>query len=398
MKPPPEPTSPDDIESIFVISDLHTDHRDNLEWITSYCKGNAEPDDLPGPNDALIIVGDVSHKLSHIRQTLLIVKQNLNCRIFFIWGNHEAWVTKEDKEMDISLSTAKIQKIKRLCKSMDIYTDYKLLGKNHASPCFVIPMDSWYDSTLSFPGCEDLCTDLDQWPWMDFFVCKWPDREKLESMCKKKDPSVKIGTRDVGNVHLIPIGLTEWFRLQNEDSITKMKDEYQRWTNDERNRDKTNPGLISASHFLPNHQTLPDWKDPTTKVFPRHEWLNVPWAPTSTKFAKVSGSILIDEQIRDMNKDVQTILPEGSDPVTHLHLFGHSHQSKDFVFSGIRYIHNPLGAPKERWYHEDKRMKKIWDCRKEAKSDKDTSGSYTVSYTGGIGEIPGRRIPSGSAW
>mmetsp|Transcript_26774 Transcript_26774/g.40687 ORF Transcript_26774/g.40687 Transcript_26774/m.40687 type:complete len:155 (-) Transcript_26774:1646-2110(-) len=148
MKPSPEPTSPDDIESIFVISDLHTDHRENLEWITSYCEGNAEPDDLPGPNDALIIVGDVSHKLSHIRQTLMIVKQNLNCRIFFIWGNHEAWVLKSDKEMNTFLSIGKTTKIKRLCKSMDIYTDYKLLGKNHASPCFVIPMDSWCDSTL----------------------------------------------------------------------------------------------------------------------------------------------------------------------------------------------------------------------------------------------------------
>merc|ERR1712127_858712 len=154
------------------------------------------------------------------------------------------------------------------------------------------------------------------------------------------------------------------------------------------------PGLITVSHFLPNKQSLPEWKDPTTDEFNRKEWLSHLGRFQAAKFSKVAGSVLVDEQIRKMNKEIKSLLPE-SESVQHIHLFGHSHRPKDFVCKGIRYIHNPLGTPRERKGKsivKNVRMQKVWDCRKNTVSEIDPTLTYEVSYAGGLGEIPGRQI------
>jgi hypothetical protein len=79
--------------------------------------------------------------------------------------------------------------------------------------------------------------------------------------------------------------------------------------------------------------------------------------------------------------------------VKHLHVFGHSHRPKDFVHNGIRYVHNPLGKPKERemkMVSEHVDFQLIWNCTmstciSEIPEDK-------ISYSGGCGEVPGIRI------
>jgi hypothetical protein len=212
----------------------------------------------------------------------------------------------------------------------------------------------WYDGTLSIPGCEDLCHGFQYWPWTDFARCQWTD-----DFPRSTDLSTAR----------IPMGLVEYFATCNEGPIQEVSN-YFRPDMDSSSVDNddndggmmmirnNHTGLITFSHFLPNPQTLPDWKDLDSETFLRTEWLDHGAADISAKFAKVAGSKLIDEQIR-------TILPALSNSQQHVHVFGHSHRPKDFVYKGIRYVHNPLGKPRERdmsMVSPNVTFQLLWDC------------------------------------
>ncbi len=87
--------------------------------------------------------------------------------------------------------------------------------------------------------------------------------------------------------------------------------------------------VISFSHFLPRQELLPS-----------REWLKFKALP------QVSGSLAIDEQIRQINSK--------------LHIFGHSHINWDVTIDGVRYVQNALSYPRERVYREKPTIKLIW--------------------------------------
>ncbi len=414
------------IERIFAISDLHTDKISNLEWLREMCLSHRIMNNGIGPNDALIIAGDISHDLTMLKETFCIIKEHLNCHIFFVWGNHEAWIGGQEMDsLGIESSLQKIEFVKSLCSSLGVYTDCKLVGTSHDNPVVIMPIESWYDASLSLHGCEDLCKSFDTWKWVDFIRCVWPQNKTLlraNSIISKSNDIItdmllqKLQFKSVGQ---IPLGLTELLYHRNNKSIRNVQQMYLNWIKDDKDIDgKTNtpkknipPGLITFSHFLPNQKTLPDWKDPTSDTFHREEWLDHPVPEISAKFAKVAGSILIDEQIRSIIPrgtnimDAEDVVSNCLQTVQHLHVFGHSHRPKDFVLDNVRYIHNPLGKPAEREMNmvsQDVGPQLIWDCRSQSLQNNriwsDTKDdSLIISSVGmnrGIfgGEIPGTQV------
>lgn len=138
------------IERIFVLSDLHTDHGRNMDWVHQRCthpNGNT-----PGSKDALLIAGDISHDLDILKKTFDVLQNNLQCSIFFIPGNHEAWM---ERSKNYTNSFDKLDAVIQLCQQMGIYTTHCLVGTNHKCPAWVVPIHRYvYAFFLFFLWCQ----------------------------------------------------------------------------------------------------------------------------------------------------------------------------------------------------------------------------------------------------
>jgi len=203
------------------------------------------------------------------------------------------------------------------------------------------------------PNCDDLVKDMPHWPWVDFMRCDWTDKYTIEpSPTNDPFPHAKFPTRS----------LVKTLLKQNSDSISDIQLALAKTEGGRK------LGLISFSHFLPNLQTLPDWKDPSSESFEREVWLDHPGPGVSAKFALVAGSNLIDKQLRSIltKTEVDNIQMINTSFIRQIHVFGHSHRPKDFEYQNIRYVHNPLGKPREResrMISPDVDFQCIWDTR-----------------------------------
>jgi predicted phosphodiesterase len=292
------------IERIFALSDLHTDHVDNLKWLQSRMKHGDFSD-----KDLIVVAGDISHEYDRLEKSLQAMRDT-GAHVFFVAGNHEAWLTKQDSEQALT-SIQKLDRVYETCRQAGVWTEPLLVSGPHST--WVLPLQSWYDGSLTFN--QELCRDFGRWPWMDFVRCRWPIDD------------FPPASKESGNGK-IPMGLTEYFLQGNRDIMAGLDL-------------STAEAVLTVSHFLPNVQSLPDWADLNSPVFLLDEWLDHGAAGMSAKFAKVAGSALLDEQIRSLTAFSNR----------QIHIFGHSHRPKDFEFGGIRYIHNPLGKPRERQMH-----------------------------------------------
>ncbi|GKY97477.1 hypothetical protein MPSEU_000706100 [Mayamaea pseudoterrestris] len=300
------------VDRVFCLSDLHTDHVDNLKWLREKMDEHHWT-----KRDLLIVAGDISHDMDVFRRSMRYMQDR--CHVFFICGNHEAWLNKQD-EFD---SLEKMEQVYDECRTLGVMVDPCLV--NGRQSLLVLPIQSWYDGSLCFSN--DLSKGFRHWPWVDFLRCRW----------RNSPPS------EIESTARIPIGLTEHLLERNTRQFTLI-DEY------------SSAALMTVSHFLPNKQSLPDWIDLEQDDFSL-DWLDHGAGDMSAKFAKVAGSELIGQQLRSL-------------PIAgrrHMHIFGHSHRPKDFDFDGVRYIHNPLGKPRERQLHmvnPQVDFQLVWDTRR----------------------------------
>ena len=225
---------------------------------------------------------------------------------------------------------------------------------------------------------------MPSWPWVDFIRCQWPSEHisKKKTLFHRKFPKPS---------------LAQTFLKRNEIAIADVRSFLE--GKSFAPKQKHNIGLVTFSHFLPNQQTLPDWKDLSSDHFQR-DWLDHPGPGISAKFALVAGSKLIDEQVRSILDGIEIdVVPSStvqsqessqipSSPVSHMHVFGHSHRPKDFYYKGIRYIHHPLGKPREResnMISPNVDFKCIWDAQSDNGSVPDSQIiRYWDEHGGGL--------------
>ena len=132
---------------LFATSDLHTDYKENLNWLK-------ELSDTEYRDDTLIVAGDVSDRVEIIRETLLLLRSKFR-KLLFTPGNHELWV----RGAQIN-SIEKFRLILDLCDELDIATTPVKLGN-----LWVVPLFSWYDGVF----------EPEMRAWADFHFCKWPE-------------------------------------------------------------------------------------------------------------------------------------------------------------------------------------------------------------------------------
>jgi len=133
-----------DVKRIFCLSDLHTDHVANLEWLQKRMQDGEWKE-----SDLLVVAGDISHDFDILRKSIRYMTE-AGCQVFFVWGNHEAWLNRKTDTFD---SLEKLHRVYETCREEGVLVDPCYVpGQN---PLWLLPIPSWYDGTLSFS--EELC-------------------------------------------------------------------------------------------------------------------------------------------------------------------------------------------------------------------------------------------------
>src|SRR5215469_6632809 len=138
---------------IFVASDLHAGFKENRILLEGL-------DKVGYKDDALIVAGDVAHRLQTIRDTLSLLRSRFR-QVFYTPGNHELWVRGEATD-----SIEKLHRILEMCEAIDVQT-----GSGRAGRYQIVPLFSWYADSLNGDGPSD-ARELQG--WRDFRFCKWP--------------------------------------------------------------------------------------------------------------------------------------------------------------------------------------------------------------------------------
>jgi predicted phosphodiesterase len=264
---------------VLAVSDIHADHRENLAWVLRLPHGAAA-------GDVLLVAGDVSHRLDRLAEVLCHLRSCFG-RVFFVPGNHEAWLGDDAAEPADSL--AKLRRVLDLCEDLGVETGAARLGDG-ADAVWIVPLLGWYegpdeaDTSLFVPKPgEDASLSM----WVDRWAVRWPD----------------FG----GGLTATDVLLGFGGDLPPRDGAP----------------------VITFSHFLPRRELIPltpaehaAWAGPLVDPAP------------AFNFSRVAGTRRLDERLRAAGSV--------------LHVYGHQHRNRAVSLDGVRYVSHCLGTPRER--------------------------------------------------
>jgi predicted phosphodiesterase len=137
---------------VFAVSDLHVDYKPNREWL-----GQLSTSDFQ--DDALILAGDISDKLSLIDECFATLVKRF-CSVLFVPGNHDLWIDREDARDSFEKYIA----VKHLAAQHGVRLN--TLRRNALA---IVPLLGWYD--YSFGPADDFLRNA----WVDYRACRWPE-------------------------------------------------------------------------------------------------------------------------------------------------------------------------------------------------------------------------------
>lgn len=171
--------------AIFAISDLHTDSKENRALIESISSTLYQ-------NDHLIVAGDISNRLDIIQMTLQLLKERFQS-VFFVPGNHELWVSKDEDD-----SVQKFEEILAVCSELGIFTSPALIDG-----AWVVPLFGWYEADF-YPAGDPDASELKG--WSDYHLCNWRSQpDPLAYFIGLNRPHIKQYDRPVISFsHFVP--------------------------------------------------------------------------------------------------------------------------------------------------------------------------------------------------
>ena len=223
---------------VFLVSDLHIDHRKNREWMMSCLrsKSHCDPVSLKCYFDCLLLPGDLCTAEEQFEEALKLLTEAFHM-VCFCFGNHEAWAHGQRKDsIPAKDSVEKLDRIHEICQRLQVYTSpVRILSpESSGCPLLLLPLWSWYHSSWD---CEPELPQQLQPPVdpekrvSDFRLCKWGPLARL--------PGFVFGAGGDSSDHL-----AKHFAERNEAWIASVLSLQQREGGE----------ILSFSHFCPRQE------------------------------------------------------------------------------------------------------------------------------------------------
>jgi predicted phosphodiesterase len=348
---------------VWVISDAHSDHKANLEWIKTRL-----PARRADAFDVCLVAGDVCDNPEVLRESLAIFKARFD-EVVFTAGNHDVWVRPKPVAIgaDTRTSFDRLDEVAALCAELGVRTAPLWLecGRG-ARDVLLVPLASWYHETWDREAelpAEAAESDDEaaggaagrrRWNfhdlWTDFHLCRWPagtangSLELAEAFARRNEPALEALTAALPPAPIA--GRPAPTRRLEKAETYALYDEHPHstgplWTS-----------VDPATFFTPRRTPRPTQRSTPTAtggapdgplrpfivslshMVPRQELLPEKRMLLQPSLHKVSGSDPLEAQIRRLMPDV--------------HAFGHTHLNMDLTLDGVRYVQWPLGTPREQ--------------------------------------------------
>jgi len=170
------------VTRLYALSDLHWDFAENRKWLDKVSDGSHM-------DDAVVLAGDITHKMDQFEDCLRAFKRKFGV-VIFVAGNHDLWI-KPDVGGAFATSLDKLVWCHISCERLGVRTTpTRIEGADGA--VWVVPLASWYTHTFDGHSTAE-SRDASRKGFVDFNSCVWPahvDTDDLESLFAQMNTGV----------------------------------------------------------------------------------------------------------------------------------------------------------------------------------------------------------------